>query len=66
MLKGLSFTVQSGEKAGFVGRTGSGKSTLFLSLLRVLEKYDKPGELEGGISIDDQRIDKIGLHELRK
>jgi ABC-type multidrug transport system fused ATPase/permease subunit len=66
VLKGVSFDIKAGEKVGFVGRTGSGKTSLFLSLLRILEKFDKPGEQEGSISIDGIRIDKIGLHVLRK
>uniref|UniRef100_A0A8B9CNP0 ATP-binding cassette sub-family C member 10 n=1 Tax=Anser brachyrhynchus TaxID=132585 RepID=A0A8B9CNP0_9AVES len=36
-LDGVSFTVYPGEKVGIVGRTGSGKSTLFLALFRMLE-----------------------------
>lgn len=37
VLKGLDFVVNSKEKVGIVGRTGSGKSTLILSLLRIIE-----------------------------
>lgn len=37
VLKGLDFTVLDKEKVGIVGRTGSGKSTLILSLMRILE-----------------------------
>uniref|UniRef100_A0A8C0UAT8 ATP binding cassette subfamily C member 10 n=1 Tax=Cyanistes caeruleus TaxID=156563 RepID=A0A8C0UAT8_CYACU len=36
-LDGVSFTVYPGEKLGIVGRTGSGKSTLFLALFRMVE-----------------------------
>ena len=43
-----------------VGRTGSGKSTLFLSLLRILEP------LEGAIFIDDVNISDLGLDDLRR
>uniref|UniRef100_A0A670I1J2 ATP binding cassette subfamily C member 10 n=1 Tax=Podarcis muralis TaxID=64176 RepID=A0A670I1J2_PODMU len=36
-LDGVTFTIYSGEKVGIVGRTGSGKSTLFLALFRMVE-----------------------------
>ncbi|KAJ6225732.1 hypothetical protein RDWZM_004277 [Blomia tropicalis] len=59
VLKSLDFTVESGEKIGIVGRTGSGKSTLTLALFRILEPT------HGSIFIDDVNIGQIGLHELR-
>uniref|UniRef100_A0A6B2KYX3 Uncharacterized protein n=1 Tax=Arcella intermedia TaxID=1963864 RepID=A0A6B2KYX3_9EUKA len=59
VLKGISFTISSGEKIGIVGRTGSGKSTITLALFRILEIY------EGTISIDGVDISKIGLNDLR-
>jgi ABC-type multidrug transport system fused ATPase/permease subunit len=37
VLKNLSFSIKSSEKIGVVGRTGSGKSTLGLSCLRMVE-----------------------------
>ncbi|NXL15371.1 MRP7 protein, partial [Setophaga kirtlandii] len=58
-LDGVSFTVYPGEKLGIVGRTGSGKSTLFLALFRMVEM--KSGQiLLDGI---DSRL--VGLEELR-
>uniref|UniRef100_A0A667ZNK8 ATP-binding cassette, sub-family C (CFTR/MRP), member 10 n=1 Tax=Myripristis murdjan TaxID=586833 RepID=A0A667ZNK8_9TELE len=36
-LDGVSLVVRPGEKVGIVGRTGSGKSTLFLALFRMVE-----------------------------
>ena len=37
VLKNLSFSVQSKEKIGIVGRTGAGKSTICLGLTRIVE-----------------------------
>ena len=60
VLKNLTFTINSGEKIGIVGRTGSGKSTLCLCLFRILEPT------LGQIFIDDIDITKIGLSLLRE
>jgi len=35
-LRGLTVTFQGGHKIGVVGRTGSGKSTIMMCLLRIL------------------------------
>ena len=60
VLKNLSFEIKPQEKIGVVGRTGSGKSTLCLSLFRILEADS------GKISIDGIDISEIGLEILRK
>jgi len=59
VLKNISFSVEGGQKIGIVGRTGSGKSTICLSLFRILEAT------EGKILIDGIDITQIGLHRLR-
>jgi ABC-type multidrug transport system fused ATPase/permease subunit len=46
-------------KVGIVGRTGAGKSSLSLSLFRIIEAA------EGSIFIDGIDISKLGLHTLR-
>ena len=60
VLKNLSFTIDGKKKIGIVGRTGSGKSTICLSLFRMLEPT------EGTILIDGVDITQIGLRTLRK
>ena len=58
-LNGISFSAAPGEKVGVVGRTGAGKSTLFMALTRIVE-------LEGGkIEIDGQDISRVDLKALR-
>uniref|UniRef100_A0A1L8E4B5 ABC-type glutathione-S-conjugate transporter n=2 Tax=Nyssomyia neivai TaxID=330878 RepID=A0A1L8E4B5_9DIPT len=59
VLKGITFSVQSSEKVGIVGRTGAGKSSLTLALFRIIEAAG------GKITIDDKNIGELGLHNLR-
>lgn len=59
VLKGISFTVKRGEKVGVVGRTGAGKSSVTLSLFRIIEPAG------GRILIDGIDVSTIGLHTLR-
>jgi len=59
VLKDLLVSVQGSEKIGVVGRTGSGKSTLTLSLFRILEARS------GRIEIDNRDISLLGLYDLR-
>jgi ABC-type multidrug transport system fused ATPase/permease subunit len=60
VLKGISFKIPAGSKVGIVGRTGSGKSTLFQTLFRFIELE------EGCISIDGVDISTVPLERLRK
>ena len=60
VLKDVSFTVQAGETAAFVGSTGSGKTTI-LSL--ICRNYDIQ---KGQILIDGIDIKKIKISALRK
>ncbi|KAJ3122071.1 hypothetical protein HK098_003135 [Nowakowskiella sp. JEL0407] len=59
VLRQISFETKAGEKIGIVGRTGAGKSSLTLSLFRMIEPTD------GSILIDGEDITKIGLQDLR-
>ncbi len=58
-IKGVSFSLRSGERIGLVGRTGSGKSTLALSFLRFVDPSS------GCIVIDGIDITSIGVQDLR-
>ncbi|KAH7104385.1 cadmium ion transporter [Auriculariales sp. MPI-PUGE-AT-0066] len=60
VLHGVSFTVNSGEKIGIVGRTGAGKSSLSQALLRLVETRD------GAIEVDGVNIQSITLKSLRQ
>jgi len=59
VLKGLTVTINPGEKVGIVGRTGAGKSSLFLVLMRLVEPC------QGKVVIDGYDIQNLGLAQLR-
>ncbi|XP_071805798.1 ATP-binding cassette sub-family C member 9-like [Asterias amurensis] len=59
VLKRVSVCLKPGEKVGICGRTGSGKSTLTLALLRVIDIF------EGQVLIDDVDIKSVPLTSLR-
>lgn len=58
ILKDIHFDLKDGDSLGIVGRTGSGKSSLFNLLVRNFDV--KSGE----ILIDGHPIDQIDIHEL--
>ncbi|KAK3185575.1 hypothetical protein K4F52_005675, partial [Lecanicillium sp. MT-2017a] len=57
-LHDVSTNIEGGTKVGIVGRTGSGKSSLFLTLLNCLE-------YTGEVTIDGIEISSIPRHVLR-
>ncbi|KAJ3015528.1 UNVERIFIED_CONTAM: hypothetical protein HDU68_012690 [Siphonaria sp. JEL0065] len=59
VLKNVSIVTEKHEKIGVVGRTGSGKSSLMLSLFRMVEPES------GQIVIDGIPTTSIGLKDLR-
>ncbi|KAJ1801491.1 hypothetical protein LPJ59_000252 [Coemansia sp. RSA 2399] len=60
VLHDISLSVKHGEKVGVIGRTGAGKSSMSLALLRYLEAS------KGCIVLDGVDISKIGLEDLRR
>ncbi|XP_046565289.1 multidrug resistance-associated protein 1-like [Haliotis rubra] len=59
VLKGITCTINGGQKVGIVGRTGAGKSSFTLALFRILEAAG------GSIVIDGINIAEIGLYDVR-
>lgn len=60
VLKNIKLDIKSHEKIGVVGRTGAGKSSLTLSLFRLIEAAS------GNITIDNINTSSIGLLDLRR
>ena len=59
VLQGVTFHVEPGERVGICGRTGSGKSTLFVALMRVVD-------LESGqILVDGTDLSTVSLDTIR-
>ncbi len=60
VLKNISLKISQGQRVGFIGATGSGKS----SLIRLISRLYDPQE--GYISIASENLKYIPLHKLRK
>lgn len=60
VLRGVSFTLERGEKMVIIGPNGSGKSTLLKVLLRLVEPWS------GRIVFDGVNLTKLGDGELRR
>ncbi len=64
-LNGLNFSLEKGESVGLVGETGAGKTTLALSIVRLLP--DVVGEItSGSITYDGKDLFKLSKKEIRK
>jgi ATP-binding cassette, subfamily C (CFTR/MRP), member 1 len=62
VLRDVSVKIQSREKVGIIGRTGSGKSTMILALKRILEV--EPGA-DSYIMVGGARSDSMGIKYYR-
>ncbi|KAK4574471.1 hypothetical protein LTR86_001312 [Recurvomyces mirabilis] len=60
VLKDVSFEIPAGKRVAVVGRTGAGKSTLALALVRAVEATS------GSINIDGINIASVTLQQLRQ
>ncbi|MEN6562100.1 MAG: ABC transporter ATP-binding protein [Christensenella sp.] len=64
-LNGLNLSLDKGESLGLVGETGAGKTTLALSILRLLP--DKVGEITSGlIEFEGKNILSYSKREMRR
>ncbi|EMC91438.1 hypothetical protein BAUCODRAFT_39613 [Baudoinia panamericana UAMH 10762] len=59
VLDDLTFSISAGEKVGICGRSGSGKSSLLLTLLRLLDNSS------GTITLDDMDLSTIPRQTIR-
>ena len=62
ILKNINIDIREGEKIAIIGRTGSGKSSIILCLLRILQDNEL---ISGKISINGININHFDLKELR-
>lgn len=60
VLKNVSFKIESGSRVGLIGRTGSGKTTIFQSVYRFVDI------VAGEILLDNQSIHQVPLKLVRK
>lgn len=61
---GVSFKIEKGEALGIIGESGSGKSTIALSIMRGLPY---PGKIVSGeIFYEDKNILELNMEEIRK
>ena len=60
VLRSISFSIAGGMKVGVIGRTGAGKTSLILTLFRIIETHS------GQITIDGIDISQISLRDLRR
>eukprot|EP01052_Picozoa_sp_SAG31_P013979 SAG31_NODE_854_length_11497_cov_8.245043_8_plen_1259_part_00 len=59
VLERVSFRCAPGQLVGVVGRTGSGKSSLFACLFRLINQLDSGAILIDGVNIETVRLEKL-------
>lgn len=61
----VSFTIQKGETLGLVGETGAGKTTIALSVMRLLQT--PPARIvSGSVMLDGEDLSEIPVYKMRR
>lgn len=61
----VSFHIDKGEVLGLVGETGAGKTTIALSLMKLLP-VPPSHVIDGTVLLDGQDVNKLNEHQMRK
>lgn len=61
----VSFHIDKGEVLGLVGETGAGKTTIALSLMKLLP-VPPSHVIDGTVQLDGQDVSKLNEHQMRK
>lgn len=61
-VNGVSFTLNKGEALGIIGESGSGKTSIAMSIMGLI----KNAKVEGEIIYDDVKLNKLGKEKLNK
>ena len=66
VLKNIDLTVNQGEILSIVGESGTGKTTLGLSIMGLFQEQSKNTKIEGEIHLKGIDITKLNNDEIRK
>lgn len=61
-VNGVSFTLNKGEALGIIGESGSGKTSIAMSIMGLI----KNAKVEGEITYDDVKLNNLGKEKLNK